>query len=175
MKAAAPGLNVWQTETDCGNWFWLPNYKPDLPQNDIFYAGFTWEKIRDWLKAGVTVYELWNMVLKPDGMSIDSKKPWPQNSLITIDPVTHVVRYTPLFGAIGSFSRFVPPGSRMIETEGVSAEADVVAFIDPAGRYVIVLYNRKEAPVFVRVQVRCSVYAVNMPPQSFATLVVPGK
>ena len=175
LKVAAPGLTVWQTETDCGNWFWLPNHNPDMPQNDIVYAGFTWEKIRDWLKAGVTVYELWNMVLKPDGKSIDAKRPWPQNSLITVDPATRVVRYTPLFGAIGSFSRFVSPGSRMIETEGVSAEADVVAFIDPVGRVVIVLYNRKEDPVSAKVQVCGSVHVVNMPPQSFATLVVPGK
>ena len=115
------------------------------------------------------------MVLKPDGKSIDAKRPWPQNSLITVDPATRVVRYTPLFGAIGSFSRFVSPGSRMIETEGVSAEADVVAFIDPVGRVVIVLYNRKEDPVSAKVQVCGSVHVVNMPPQSFATLVVPGK
>jgi len=60
----------------------------------------------------------------------------------------------------------------MIETEGASAEADVVAFIDTAGSVVIVLYNRKEAPVSTRVQVRRSVHVVNMPPQSFATLVV---
>ena len=175
LKTAAPGLTVWQTETDCGNWFWLPNFKPDKPANDIFYAGFTWEKIRDWLKAGVTVYELWNMVLKPEGKNIDSIRPWPQNSLITVDPATHAIRYTPLFGAIGSFSRFVPPGSRMIETEGISAEADVVAFLDPSGCVVIVLYNRKEASASIKVQVRRSVHAVNMPPQSFATLVVPGK
>jgi glucosylceramidase len=175
VKAAAPGLTVWQTETDCGNWFWLPNHDPDRPQNDIFYAGFTWEKIRDWLKAGVTVYELWNLVLKPDGKSIDAEKPWPQNSMITVDPATHAVRYTPLFGAIGSFSKFVPPGSRMIETEGLSAEADAVAFIDPAGRVVVALYNRKEAPVSVKVQVRRTVHGITMPPLSFATLVVPGK
>ena len=174
LNVAAPGLSVWQTETDCGNWFWLPNHNPDMPQNDIVYAGFTWEKIRDWLKAGVTVYELWNMVLKPDGKSIDAKKPWPQNSLITIDPETHAVRYTSLFGAIGSFSKFVPPGSRMIETEGVSAETDVVAFIDPVGHVVVALYNKKEIPVSAKVQVRHSVYVVNMPPQSFATLVVSG-
>jgi glucosylceramidase len=175
LKGAAPGLTVWQTETDCGNWWWLPNHNPDIPQNDINYAGFTWEKIRDWLKAGVTVYELWNMVLKPDGKSIDSKKPWPQNSLITIDPVTHKVSYTPLFGAIGSFSRFVPPNSKMIETEGVSAEADVVAFISPDGCVVVVLYNSKTNPISAKVQVRHTAHIVNMPPQSFATLVVLGK
>ena len=172
LEAAAPGLTVWQTETDCGNWFWLPNHNPDMPQNDIFYAGFTWEKICEWLKAGVTVYELWNMVLKPDGKSIDSKRPWPQNSLITVDPATCGVCYTPLYGAIGSFSKFVSPGSRMIETEGVSAEVGVVAFINTIGNVVIVLYNRKEAPVTTKVKVHRSVHVVNMPPQSFATLVV---
>lgn len=175
LKAAAPGLTVWQTETDCGNWFWLPNHNPDMPQNDILYAGFTWEKIRDWLKAGVTVYELWNLALKPDGKSIDAKKPWPQNSMITIDPATRAVRYTPLYGAIGSFSKFVPPGSRRIETEGLSADVDAVAFDDPAGRIVVTLYNRKTDPVSTKVQVRRAVYIASMPPQSFATLVVPGK
>ncbi len=174
LRAFAPGLTVWQTETDCGNWFWMPNHDPDMPQNDIHYAGFTWDKIRDWLKAGVTVYELWNMVLQPDGMSIDSKKPWPQNSMITVDPATKQVRYTPLFGAIGSFSKFVPPGSRMVETEGLSPEADAVAFLDPSGTVVVTLYNRKTDPVFTRIQVRKAVYGVHMPPLSFGTLVVSG-
>jgi glucosylceramidase len=173
LKVTAPGLTVWQTETDCGNWFWLPTFDPDKPQNDFVYAGFTWEKIRDWLKAGVTVYELWNMVLEPDGKSIDAKRPWPQNCLITVDSAAHVVHYTPLFGAIGSFSRFVPPGSRLVETEGLSVEAEVIAFTDPAERVVVVLYNRKEVPVSVKVQVRRTVHVVNMPSQSFATLVVP--
>jgi glucosylceramidase len=173
LKVIAPGLTVWQTETDCGNWFWLPNFDPDKPPNDFNYAGYTWEKIRDWLKAGAAVYELWNMVLEPLGKSIDAKSPWPQNSLITIDPIARMVRYTPLFGAIGSFSRFVPPGSRLVETEGVSAEAEVVAFLNPLGGIVGVFYNRKEFPVSIKVQVRHTMYVVNMPPQSFATLVAP--
>ena len=84
--------------------------RPDRPQNDIVYAGFTWRKMRDWLKAGVTVYELWNMVLDPLGKSIDARMPWPQNCPITVDPTTGAVRYTPMFGAVGSFSRYVPPG-----------------------------------------------------------------
>jgi glucosylceramidase len=175
MRAVSPGLTVWQTETDCGNWFWMPNHDPDMPQNDIHYAGFSWDKIRDYLKAGATVYELWNMVLGPDGKSIDSKKPWPQNSMITVDPETRLIRYTPLFGAIGSFSKFIPPGSRMIETEGLSPEADAVAFLDPSGKVVIVLYNRKTDSVSTRIQVRRTVYSIHMPPLSFGTLVAPGK
>jgi hypothetical protein len=70
-----------------------------------------------------TVYELWNMVLDPWGNSIDSKRPWPQNSPITVNPETREVRYTPMFGAIGSFAKFVRPGSRRVETEGTFTNA----------------------------------------------------
>jgi glucosylceramidase len=175
LKTAAPGLTVWQTETDCGNWFWLPTYDPNKPQNDIDYAGHTWEKIRDWLSAGVSAYDLWNLVLEPRGLSIDSARPWPQNCLITVDPATRTVRYTPLYGAIGSFSRFVPPGSRMAEIEGRAPKADAVAFTDPAGRAVLALYNKKPTPASVNVQVRRKVFALELPPRSFGTLVAPGE
>jgi glucosylceramidase len=175
LRTAAPGLTVWQTETDCGNWFWMPNHDPDMPQNDIGYAEFTWDRIRDWLRAGATVYELWNLVLRPDGLSIDSVKPWPQNAMITVDPATREVRTTPLFGAIGHFSKFVPPGSRMVETEGPASGSDAVAFSDPAGRVVAVLHNRKAEPVTLRIRIRRAAYAVRMPPRSFGTLTAPGE
>jgi glucosylceramidase len=170
VRRAAPGLTIWQTETDCGNWFWMPGHDPEKPQNDIVYAGYTWEKMRDWLRAGVTVYELWNMVLDPLGMSIDARKPWPQNCPITVDRQTRAVRYTPMFGAVGSFSKYVPPGSRMVETEG--GFGDALAFLDPAGRIVVVLYNPKTEDVLVKVRVRGVVYGVDMPARSFASLVV---
>jgi glucosylceramidase len=170
VKTAAPGLTIWQTETDCGNWFWMPGHDPDKPQNDIVYAGHTWEKMRDWLRAGATVYELWNMVLDPLGMNIDSQKPWPQNCPITVDAKTRTVRYTPMFGAVGSFSKFVPPGSRMVETEG--SYTDALAFLDPTGRIVVVLYNPKIDAARISVRLRGAVYGVDMLARSFATLVV---
>jgi glucosylceramidase len=169
LKAAAPGLTVWQTETDCGNWHWLPGYDPDKPQNDIGYASFTWGKIRDWLRAGVTVYQLWNMVLDYWGKSIDSQRPWPQNSAITIHPETREICYTPMFGAIGSFAKFVRPGSRMVETEGTFGNA--LAFSDPDGGVVVVLHNPNAVPAEVRVQIRKVVHRLELPPLSFATLV----
>jgi len=173
LKAAAPGLTVWQTETDCGNWPWFPGYDPDKPQNDIAYASFTWEKIRDWLKAGVTVYELWNMVLDPWGKSIDSKHPWPQNSAITVNPETREVRYTPMFGAIGSFAKFVRPGSRMVETEGTFANA--LAFTEADGRVIVVLHNPNTVRTDIRVRIRSAIHLVEMPPLSFATVVESGE
>lgn len=169
LKAFAPGLTVWQTETDCGNWHWHTIYDPDKPQNDIDYASFTWEKIRDWLKAGVSVYELWNMVLDPWGKNIGSRHAWPQNSAITVHPETKEVRYTPMFGAIGSFAKFVRPGSKMVETEGTFANA--LAFTDADGHVIVVLHNHNTTREDIRVRIRGSVYLVEMPPQSFATVI----
>jgi len=170
MKAVAPGLKLWQTETDCGNWPWMPGFNPETPPNDAGYACFTWEKIRDWLKAGVTVYDLWNMVLEPTGKNIDSKRAWPQNSPITIDPETRAVRYTPMYAAVASFARFVPPGSQVVETEGPIGDA--VGFVDPAGRTIVSLFNRKGTRDTIPVLVRDRVYGVGMEPLSFGTLVV---
>jgi glucosylceramidase len=126
--------------------------------------------MRDWLRAGVTVYELWNMVLDPRGMNIDAQRPWPQNCPITIDAQTRALRYTPMFGAVGSFSKYVPPGSRMVETEG--SFTDALAFLDPDGRIVVVLYNPKIEDVRISVRVRGDAYGVRMPARSFASLVV---
>jgi glucosylceramidase len=170
IRTIAPGLTIWQTEADCGNWPWLPGHDPEKPQNDIAYAGFTWEKIRNWLKAGVTVYELWNLVLDPLGKNIDAEMPWPQNCPITVDEDMRAVRYTPMFYAVGSYSKFVPPGSRMVETEGSFTNA--LAFLDPVGRIVVVIYNQKTAAVRVNVRASGSLYGVYMPAQSFATLVL---
>jgi glucosylceramidase len=173
VRAAAPGLPLWQTETDCGNWRWLPGFDPARPPNDVVYAAFTWEKVRDWLKAGVTVYDLWNMVLEPDGTNIDPVSPWPQNCPITVDPASRSVRYTPMFAAFGSFAKFLPPGSRLVESEG--GFDDALAFVDPAGRVVVPLHNRRRVQAEITVGLRGAVYAVAMPPLSFGTLVIEAK
>lgn len=170
LRQIAPGLEIWQTETDCGNWFWLPGHDPDRPQNDIVYAAYTWKLMRDWIKGGVSVYNLWNMVLEPGGFNIDTKKPWPQNCPVTVDPESKQVRYTPMFGAVGSFARFVPPGSRLVATEG--SYEDALAFTNPDGRIVTVLYNHNSLPNTLHVRIRNTVYGVEMPPQSFGTLLV---
>ena len=77
-----------------------------------------------------------------------------------------------MFGAIGSFAKFVRPGSRMVETEGTFANA--LAFTDPDGRVVVVLHNHNATQEDIRVQIRGGVYLVEMPPQSFTTVTTGG-
>ena len=52
------------------------------------------------------------------------------------------------------------------------ASTDAVAFLDPVGRIVVVLYNQKIEDVRISVRARGAVYGVDMPARSFASLVV---
>ena len=89
-------LPVWQTEHQCGNYPWVSGYKTTAP-NDQAYAVESWGLIRDWIKAGVTAYSAWNMVLDTVGDSIDSQKPWAQNALLTVDSSAKVLNVTPTY------------------------------------------------------------------------------
>ena len=64
-------LPIWQTEHQCGNYPWATGYKTTAP-NDQAYGVESWGLIRNWIKAGVTAYSAWNMVLDTVGASIDS-------------------------------------------------------------------------------------------------------
>jgi len=64
----------WQTEHKCGNHSWGgaangQTYNSSTAPNDFPYAEESWGNIHEWLKAGVSVYSAWNMVLDPKGVS----------------------------------------------------------------------------------------------------------
>jgi glucosylceramidase len=170
IRKLFPGIEIWQTETDCGNWHWMPGFTPDRPPNDMSYAAFTWRQMRDWFRAGTSVYTLWNMLLDSSGNNLDSLRPWPQNSPITVDPQTKEVHYTPMFGAVGSFARFITPGARLVATEG--AYDDILSFANPDGGIVTVCYNPKCIPNQIRVRIGGIVYSMELPALSFGTLSV---
>ncbi len=170
LSALLDGIALWQTETDCGNWHWKPGFQKDRPPNDQAYASYTWGKMRDYLQAGVTVYDLWNLVLDQEGKSIDSQLPWPQNSAVVVDVPRRQVVYTPMSYAFSSFSRFVVPGS--VRLEAKSDDGNAVAFRTPGGKTVVVLRNPSRDPHWVVVAVGDQRYAVNVDGNGFGTLVL---
>lgn len=168
----AGSIPVYQTETDCGNWTWKGNYNPDYPPNDFVYAAYTWRKIQSYLNAGVVVYDLWNLVLDETGLSIDSDWPWPQNSAVVVDTSVTPGRahFTPMFYAMGHFSRFSGPGSVRLSVTGTT---DAVAFLRPDGTKVVQLLNDEDQPQVRRVRIGGEKYSVELSPHSFGTLLVP--
>ncbi len=165
-----PGIPIMQTETDCGNWHWKPGFIPDKAPNDFKYAAYTWTRMKSYLSAGAESYMLWNIVLDQDGKNIDKIRRWPQNSGIVINTNTKAITYTPMFRAFEHFSRYIPAGSRYAVTKGPYAAA--LAFVTPDGSIVVELMNAASKKRTVTGSIDGKLYSVEMPPESFATLIV---
>jgi glucosylceramidase len=131
------GLPIWQTEHQAGNYPWLTPFNASTAPNDHAYAVESWGLIRDWIRAGVTAYSAWNMVLDTAGLSIDTTRAWPQNALLTVDTSTKTLTITPTYYVFRHFSQFVAPGAEVAATSG----GDAVAFRNPDGSVVTVIHN----------------------------------
>jgi glucosylceramidase len=134
-------LPIWQTEHQCGNYPWGQPFDAAAAPNDQAYAVETWGLIRDWIRAGVTAYSAWNMVLDTAGVGIDSMRVWPQNALLTVDTTAKALNVTPAYYVFRHLSRFVATGARVVATHG----GDALAFRNPDGSVVAVIYNAGSA------------------------------
>ncbi|XXX74551.1 glycoside hydrolase family 30 beta sandwich domain-containing protein [Sorangium sp. So ce134] len=134
-------LPIVQTEHKCGNYPWNPAGSPpfnaDRAPNDHAYAEESWGLIRDWIQAGVTSYSAWNMVLDTAGKNLDSQRPWPQNALLTVDTQTKTLNVTPVYHVFRHVAQYVDPGATRVGTTG----GDALAFKNPDGAIVTILYN----------------------------------
>ncbi len=135
--ARAYDVPVWQTEHRCGNYPWQKPFDMTKAPNDQAYAVETWGLIRDWIRAGVTAYSAWNMVLDTVGVGIDSTRVWPQDALLTVDTNAGALAITPAYYVFRHTSQFVTTGARVVATHG----GDALGFKNPDGSVVAVLYN----------------------------------
>ncbi len=165
-----PGIPIVQTETDCGNWHWKSGFDKNRAKNDFAYAAYTWRRARDYINAGAEAYMMWNLVLDQEGKNIDKYLPWPQNSAIVVDTAAKTVTYTPMLRAIEQLSRYVPEGSAVLGCEDGGRNA--MAFATPSGQVVVELMNDGKKARELRIKVESRTYSVELPPQSFATLIV---
>ena len=160
---------IWQTEHKCGNYPWEEDdFVASLAPNDDAYAVESWGLIRDWIKAGVTAYSAWNMVLDTTGISIDTTRAWPQNALLTVDTTLGTLNITPTYWVFRHLSQFVVPGAKVLATKG----GDAVAFRNPDGSVVVVMYNAG-APKTMILDVAGKPLGFAMPATAWATVVVP--
>jgi glucosylceramidase len=158
---------IWQTEHKCGNYPWeTKSFHAGAAPNDHAYAVESWGLIRDWIRAGVTAYSAWNMVLDTVGVGIDTTRVWPQNALLTVDTSTKTLNITPAYYVFRHFSQFVAQGAKVAATSG----GDSVAFKNPDGSIVAVLYNSGAART-VTVAIAGKNLQLAMPGNGWATAV----
>jgi glucosylceramidase len=156
-------LPIWVSEHKCGNYPWTTStYKTTAP-NDIAYAVESWGLIRDAIKAGVTAYNAWNMVLDNVGKGIDTTRDWAQNSLLTVSGGK--ITQTPTYHVFRHFSQFADPGAKVVATTG----GDAIAFKNPDNSIVVVMYNKDSAKTYI-VSVGGKKLSFSMPAAGWATI-----
>jgi glucosylceramidase len=161
-------LPVWQTEHQAGNYPWEGSYNSQRAPNDHAYAQEGWNLFRDWIRAGVNAYLAWNVVLDTVGRSLDNVRPWNQNSLLAVDRSARRLVITPTYYLFKHFSYFVDAGAQRIGTTGSFAE--VLAFKNPDGSIIAVLYNSGTAARTTTVAVDGKVLSFSIPARGWATV-----
>lgn len=162
----AAGMPFWVSEHSAGNYYWLPGYQAIAP-NDMAYGIETWGLIRDAItQVGVSAYDAWHMVLDKADHNIDVSIPWAQDSLLVTD--SGQLKATPAYYVFRHLSRYVVPGAKVVGTTG----GDAVAFKNPDGTLVVVIYNSGAAQTMT-VSIGGQKLQFSAPSRSFATLVSP--
>jgi glucosylceramidase len=178
--AKAHQLPILQTEHKSGNYPWVKKpenciyrhcslFDPLKAQNDHAYAQQSWDLIRQWITWGVNGYVAWNMVLDTVGQGIDMSRPWPQDSLLVVDRDAKTLIITPAYYVFRHVSGFVDEGARVINLVNVPSDTDALAFKNPDGSIVAVLYNdgnAREVPVALGNQI----FKVPLPAEGWATV-----
>jgi len=164
-------LPVWATEHKCGNYPWNPSgypaYNSAQAPNDQAYGVESWGYIRDAIKSvKVTSYNAWNAVLDKSGLGIDTTRDWKQDALLVANGGT--VAPTPAYYVFRHISQYVTPGATVVGATG----GDAIAFKNPDGSLVAVMFNSGAAvPAYV-VSIGGKKLQFAMPANGWATLKV---
>lgn len=158
---------VMQSEHKPGNFpYLIDDFNPERAPNDHAHAVESWELIKSWVEAGVHSYSAWNLVLDTVGTDLDVVTPWPKSALLAVDRSTSTLLVTPAYHVFRHLSYFIEPGAVRIRVAG----AEALAFENPDGSIVAVLFNPETTAANVAVGVRDTVVEFTIPAEGWATL-----
>jgi glucosylceramidase len=138
--------------------------------------------LRNW--AGVIA--LWNLALDPHGGPVQ-----PPNhgcptcsGVVTVDQLSHQVRYTRSFFQLAQGSQFVQPGAERIASDHfveyrylgagadvVSSGLDDVALLNPDGSRVLIAYDNSPRPIRFTVRWRGRSFTYTLAPKATTTFI----
>jgi glucosylceramidase len=155
---AHPELAVYQSEQECGNGL-----------NDWRFARFTWTMMKDFMRAGASVYDYWNVATEKGGVSTWG---WPQNSMISVDLQTGEYTTNPDYYVFKHLSHYVKRGARRIRTLSYAGYENLLAFRNPDGAIVVVVQNDMAEPAPLHLTIGRDTLAALLPGDSFNTIVI---
>jgi glucosylceramidase len=112
---------------------------------------------------------VWNLALDEKGNP--NLGPFKCGGTVTIDSVTKEISYSGQYWALCHFSRFIDRGAVRIGAHCDNAAIKQIAFLNPDGKYVLVLANEK-AETEVRIVCEGKTVEIGLPADSVSTIVI---
>ena len=190
IKAAAPSLKTWETETPCGS-----GTHDRCLGNDMgswSWGQGQWSYMRSFIESGASVYSQWNMVLDQTG---ESGWGWSQCAPVTVNTATKRVTHEGSYWATKHFSNVVDAGATGLATTGDNARCvevngacgcargcaaqgdagatEAISFRNPDGTLIVVAQNTAGAESQVNVLADGKVVlSEHLPARSMSTFTV---
>lgn len=152
-----PQIRLMQSENECG-----------FGDNTWGYARYNWTMMKHYISNGAESYLYWNMMLPPMGIST-----WgdPQNAMITIYPDAARYVKNPDYYVMKHFSAFVRRGAVRLGAKGPFA-GDTVAFRNPDGSLVLVVFNPFGQPRGMTVEADGQCCRFDLAPRSINSITI---
>jgi len=151
-----PELAIYQTEQECGN-----------GRNSWEGCVYSWSLMKHYFNNGTNVYDYWNLSLEEGGMS---RWGWRQNSLVTVDTVTHKYKYTYEYYLLKHASHYVLQGAQFLPVSGNFN--DMLAFRNADGSYALIIFNAEKAGTKKTIKIGENLISVALKPLSFNTITI---
>ncbi len=158
IHQAHPELKIYQSEQECGNGL-----------NDWRFARFSWTLMKDFMRAGASVYDYWNIAADQGGISTWG---WGQNSMISVDEKARTYRINPDYYVFKHLSHYVKPGAQRIGTISFAGYENLLAFKNPDGRLVVIVQNDQAQAAPLNMTIGDKTLRAMLPADSFNTLVI---
>jgi glucosylceramidase len=156
---AHPNLVLMQSEQECGD-----------GRNDWRFAKYAWSMMKNALRAGVSIYDYWNMVTLKGGRSSWG---WSQNALVVVDPARATASLTPDYFVLKHVSYFVRSGAHLLSTLTLDGYDEALAFLNPDGTLSLTLHNPEPTIARLRILVGSRLLVAELPPESFNSILLP--
>jgi glucosylceramidase len=167
--AAYPSIPFFETEAPFGPW---PTPTDPLQLENWARGTDLFNNIFGFMNKRASVYTIWNMV---NDETTKSGFNWMQTIAIRVNSTTKQVTYLPWFYAFKHFAYYVKQGAKAVKyTVNGATLANVVAFTNPNGDIILVMYNINSTPFALTVKVGNTMYKASLPPNSFNTLKIVG-
>lgn len=123
------------------------------------------------LAHGATACVDWNVCLDLEGGPYHNRTGG-CTAAILVDAKNNTFTLTPIYAAMGHFSRYIQPGAVKIGSTCYTQDVEHVAFANPDGSIAVVLVNNAEKEMPVNLKIEGCIAPLALPPESISTVLL---